>query len=718
MPTLSSRRWPWPWDARIALNKPAAPGGLVGDFRGKTIGSLRGTLIGNLRPRGKQLGLGKGFMLLPQPDSSLLIGRKQTNLENLYPATAEYDSAPVYRERTFMFRPTGGLGEPIQSSAGDRRYHYGVNVWVTGGLFGKGPLCHGIMPAATQGVRRFVEAINASGQLALFILIGSGVYERSDDTNAGQILRRTIPGWAATDAARFTGAYAGAVDALYVAWGGGQLEEFSGGVWTPCVLPAGFNAMLLEVVGDELWAADWQHSILRKCTADPKLAGSWSGPILVGTPWDRITAIRQVSNRLVIFKESGRVFTINGDGTDNDLFPGLISTPDPDNGRTAWAWLDSLWFRVGRAFYKLDMMGGPVLTPAGPGRNLSNSSEVTGPVQAWCGWNAAMAFAGIYNESLGNSYLLSYGSWIPRASEGNEAGGSYAFADQYDGALVRWVGRKITALWTSSVPSEARLYIGFADSGYDWIKLVPYPLAPDAPARGAEYTTGECWLLMPLHHAMFQADTKQWTGVTIFGPTMELGDKVWVQYRLKGAATPPSALPTGDFLDFGDQPMTESGGRRDPDTQIAGQAIEIKMHFQSPGSSTTPILEGLGLHERLVPRFRRDYTMTINANDFVTRRDGASTRQSGVQIRAMLEEAAAAPASLTLVLPDERVNDVAIFTHEEHQMLHTQRGGLGWGINVQATQFTTRDLYGTIARLRGTLIGDLRGFTIDRLRVM
>src|SRR5580765_636302 len=118
MPTLSSRRLPWPWDARIALTRPGPPGGRIADYRGTLIGALRGRLIGTLRPTAKPFGLSKGFMLIAQPDGSLLVAKKQTNLESLYPSTAEYDSAPVYRERTFMFRPTAGLGESVQSSAG------------------------------------------------------------------------------------------------------------------------------------------------------------------------------------------------------------------------------------------------------------------------------------------------------------------------------------------------------------------------------------------------------------------------------------------------------------------------------------------------------------------------------------------------------------------------------------------------------------------------
>ena len=715
MSTLTSRRVPWPWDARLARTAPPPPGKVIGDLRTHTIGSSRGTLIGNMRGVSRPFGLTQGFMLLPQADTSLLVAKKQTNLENLYPSTAEYDSAPVYRERTFQFRPTGGFGEPTQAAATSRRYHYGINVWVTGGLFGKGPLAHSIAPpgAATGMCRRFIEA-RLSGQETLFYLTKGAVYQRADDTDASQAISRARAGHSPLDAARFTGAYAGAPDSLYVSWEDGVLEEFNGTTWTTCALPAPFKANFLETVGDELWAADMTASVIRKCTADPKVAGSWSGPILIGTPSVSITAIRQTQNRLAIFKADGDVFTVSADGSDNDLFPGLESTIDMENGRTAVAWLGSLWFRAGRAFYQLDLGGTPVLAPRGPGRNLGNLSEVRGPVQAFAGWNTQMAFAVIYNAALNASYLLSYGNWVPKSDPDqavptNVSGTAYSFVDQYDGALKKWAGRKATSLFVSNIPSEARLYVGFLDGGYDWIKLVPYPLLPN---QGTEYTLEESYLVLPLHHAMFQSDNKHWTGVSIFGPHLGVGNSVNLSYRVMGRATGTGNTPTGGFLNWGPV-LTMNGSRSDPEQPIAGKALELKVSLNNTTTADSPTLEGLGLHERLVPAFRRDYTFTVNANEYIARRDGASTRQSGVTIRHWLETAASSPTSIAVELPDETLNDLALFSYEERMVPHTQRGGQGFAIAVQATQFTVKQVYGTIGRTRGTTIGDTRGIMIQ-----
>src|SRR5262245_12814353 len=325
MANLSSRRRPWPYHLRIALRPPSrAPDLIIGSVHGSTIGSQRPKLIGQTRGLTSPFSTSNGFMLVPQPNG-LLISKKQTALSATYPPVAEYGSAPVYRERTFMFRPTGGMGEAVQSSGADRRYHYALDCWVMGGYFGKGPRLHPISPVGgTDGpVRRFAEGPHSSGQDRLYVLTGSKVLVSTDDSPTGQAVAISRPGQVSMDAARFTGAYSGAVDALYIAWNDGTLQQWDGTSAVACALPSGFSANLLEVVGDELWAADVLRSVVRKVTADPKVATNWSGPILVGNPSTHITAIRQTLNRLHIFKDDGGVFTLNGDGSDNDLFPGL-----------------------------------------------------------------------------------------------------------------------------------------------------------------------------------------------------------------------------------------------------------------------------------------------------------------------------------------------------------------------------------------------------------
>ena len=449
--------------------------------------------------------------------------------------------------------------------------------------------------------------------------------------------------------------------------------------------------------------------MVRKVTADPKVAANWSGPFFVGDPSTKISAIRQTSNQLVIFKEDGTLYTLNSDGTVNDLFPGLAVPPHPDNGRQAAAWMSALWFRAGPSFFRLEMPNAQ-LVPAGPGKLLDNASPVRGESRAFVGWGGYQAYLGLWNPTDSTSYLLSYGSW---EVEQTEDGSNTKFDDQFDGALAHWPGRKITAMGVSGASGQDRLYIGFADGGWDWFKLVQNPLAANS---GAEFTTGPCELILPLHHAMFQADLKHWLGFSLFGPVMRPGDEATLSYRIMASAGAPPTDPSGDWLPLGE--FLKNGQRVDAPPNMVGNALQLKVALSNTNQTTTPVIETLAIHERVVPAFKRDISGTIDARAVISRLDGASYRLNPDQVHRVMMDAAASPGSMAIELPDETVNEVAFFGYQERLLPMQAGGGRGWGINFEATQFRILTLYGIIRRLRGTRIGDLRGYTISSLRYL
>ena len=682
MSLLSSRRRPWPYHMRL------------------------GSILGSSNDR-------VGLMLLPA-NNGILVGRKQQMLDGVVPSQQEYGSAPVYRERTFTAKPTGGYGERVQSSYGDKRYYWGMDVWVQGGLFGKGPLLHPIVPstAAGGGVVKLIDGFNtASLTLTQFILAGTKVYRRTDDTNGGQVVDTDLSGSGlVTDGVVFQGGFAGAGRSLYIATSGGFLHERTpAGTWTACTLPSGFRAERLEVVGTELWAADCVNSVVRNVKSDPKVAANWSGPIFVGDPSVKISAIRQTGNQLVIFKEDGSLFTLNSDGTTNDLFPGLTVPISPDNGLRASAWLDALWFRAGPAFYRLGMPGAD-LQPAGPGRMLDNGSPVRGEVRTWVGWGGYQAYLTLWNPIDNTSYLLTYGSWETRQTED---GAQTTFDDQYDGALAHWTGRKPTAMAVSAASGQDRLYIGFADGGWDWIKLVQQPLATGS---GAEFNLGPAEIVLPLHHAMFQADLKHWLGFSVFGPVMRLGDEATLSFRIMASAGAPPTDPTGSWLPLGE--FTANGQRIDAPSNMVGNAVQLKIGLTNSNTATTPVIDTVAIHERVVPAFKRDLTGQVDGRAVVSRLDGAAYRPNPDQVHKVMMDAAASPGSMAIELPDETVNEIAFFGYQERLLPPASGGGRGWVIDFEATQFRILTIYGIWRRLRGTRIRDLRGYTIASMRTM
>src|SRR5262249_13165308 len=150
-------------------------------------------------------------------------------------------------------------------------------------------------------------------------------------------------------------------------------------------------------------------------------------------------------------------------------------------------------------------------------------------------------------------------------------------------------------------------------------------------------------LVIPWHTALFEADTKAWTGATIFGPVITTQNYVNLQYRIQGGAGPPPPPDSmATWLNLAGN-LTYSGYRLDFPPNIAGSLTSLSLTLTNYDSTQTPVLEGLGIHERIIPRFRLDYSGTIDASDWVARRDGAAMRQSGRQIRQLVQDFTASP---------------------------------------------------------------------------
>jgi len=342
---------------------------------------------------------------------------------------------------------------------------------------------------------------------------------------------------------------------------------------------------------------------------------------------------------------------------------------------------------------------------------LDNSSPVRGRVQAFCGWGGYQAYCAVYNPDTNDSHLLSFGNWQASA-EADSTG--FQFVDQYDGSVATWADRQITALGLSQQLGQERLYIGFLDGGWSYFHLVRNPLAPDS---GAEFTEDESYLVLPLHHAMFQADTKAWVGFSVFGPLMQQGDEVRLSYRIMGTAGAVPVDPLGSWIPLPKE-FEHNGERVDAPTNLAGTALSLKVELINSEPDQSPIIDTIAIHERVVPAFKRDYTGIIDASPNVARRDGATSRIPPDRVRAAVMEAAARPNAVTLELPDETLQSLAVFGYQERQAGHRAYGGTAWLIDFQATQFATIELYGIIRRLRGTLIRDLHGYPIRLLKTL
>lgn len=651
---------------------------------------------------------GHPVVLRPQEDG-LLIGRKLETLRGVAPITYDYGSAPVYAERTFPFRRIlGGYGERVQQAPTPSRYYYAINADLSiGGLQIKGPRFAVATPPLTGAVRWFLDAVDTVGTkppdyppnwplLATFAGAGRYVLKRvGDDDDDWTVSKDFGDGNDPKKAVRFRPTGGGQVDAMWVVTQMGELWKFDGAAWTKSAVP---NAYTIAVLRDELWIADNLNNI-RKAEADPLAEANWAAAIPIGDASQPITNLEAMDNDLFIFKSNG-IFTVAPDASSRDLFPSLRQQPMPRNGVNAASWLGRLWFGYGDGYYWLDRT--LTLTPVGPNNLVENNSEVAGEVlcftghASWFGyyglWNGGPTFAG---GGPGNSYLVKHGTWINPEQETRD---NYRFLEVPNGALKKWTGKKISALYVSdAAQGNARLYCGFENGSVEWCRLprgTPNPVHPDS---GCEFTEEATHVYWPLHHAMFQADLKAYHGASVFGPSLTVTNFVRVQYRVSPGFGELPPVEQRAWIELG-QDFTFPGQRVQFPPTVFGAAIEVRHELLSTVSNT-PVIEGVALHEQIRPAFQLEWTWTVNARHHLARRDGVVTRQTPMDTREACAMAAASVPPVEMLMPDEGYQMVSVIDYSEALAVVNKRYGPEWDIAMRGIQFRTVTAYGNWDRL-------------------
>lgn len=632
-----------------------------------------------------------------------LVAKKLLTFQNAVPTDQQYGADDLYRERSFAFsRAVLGMGERSQSAQTSKRYRFAINAWHVGGLRGRGPFFDPITPTSTGEIRDFPEALHG-GVLTQFILAGRFALRRTGDADADQVVSKDFGVGRQTQyAVRFMAAGGVPVDGLYVALDNQELWQYNGATWAQAETTATVQATAVAVVGDEFWRG-WDNKVA-KATADPMVAANYAAPITIGDASSLITCLQVVDNQLFIFKDNGRVYTVDASGNDVDLTPGLDTTREATNGRSAAAWLNAIWYRNGSSFFRIQSGDPAVISQVGPERMMENDSEVQGRTTCFAGYGAWYGFMGLQNMVNGASYLLQYGSWFPPETAEDA---SYDFGEVLNGAVIKWSGKAITALRVSFVVTgNPRCYVGFSDGSFGFFILPRAGNPFSDPA--CTFTTELSYTRWPLHTLLAAADWKEYMSVAAFGQTLNADERVEVAYSTDGGVTFP--ILGSDLV--------VPGARVDFPANTNGKAIEIEERYLAPTGATTPVIDTLVLRERIHPAMRLEFAFAVDARHFPPRRDGQRDILTSDAIRALVQDAHQNPQTVILELPDETVGGFSAINYEEQLPDHPNRWGTEWLIPVSFLQYSTLEVFGTIERLVGTTIGDLVGTTIGELSTL
>ncbi len=726
-----TRNRPWPYDLRFAFVQPA-----LGGPGGGTVVDSSGDVV-----RPGQSGREYGLMTADGH-----VARRVDPLgTGTFPEAQEYATSDVYKERSFVYRRSFlGMGERTQNGTTTPRYYYAWNAQTYLTMRGQGPRWHPVdVGALVEGpVLGFVEGLHgAPPELTLFILAGRYVRRHAGDLGGQSVVSLDLgAGNYARSATRWRTRGPSPLEYLYLTDNLERIWRYDGAAWAQ-VTTIG-NRSLLWSTRDELWGASGEFVL--KCEADPADPADWTLPVPCGDGLAPVNGMTDIAGTMFFFLDDGSVWSMLSDTTTQPLFRGLETTRDPCNGRNPTQWLNAIYFRSGDSFYRLSQgVGGApaVFDVVGPERVQTNTSPVRGPVCSFAGAQGYYAFAGQYNPDIVApdgfegpcSFLLRYGNWVP--SEGDEEGLA-RFIDAYDGALVAWKGKEITALGyvdTMTVTGaegpaigqgNPRLFAGFADGSYGWVYQPRNGPNPFDPRAGCDFTADLSFLRWPRHSMDAPADYKGYLSFDVSGPYLDPYRWVDILYRVdaNGEVFPWSQLA---------RPLWQTSERVMFPYPTMGKIIEIREDYGStpppleppvqpapypPGptlaewqSLSTPVTAALILREQLRPSYRGEYAFTVRATDWAPRRDGGTSRLTAQEVRALLKEAADAPATLRILLPDEVAGDFTFVSYRERmpQSGKFRRYGQSTLVDVTAVAYRTQEVRGIVERFFEQTVGEL-----------
>jgi hypothetical protein len=601
-----------------------------------------------------------------------------------------------------------------------------------GGFIMKGPLITTCTPAtrdATNGITQFVEL--PSG--ALFAMNGRYVQQRTSDN--------TTTGWGASPVKDF-GVGVSCINAcvhtsdggtpanptIYAAMNSTNKAQYSsdGATWTSF---ASFVALDFFTVSRQLWrCSDVNQVSSCDAVADPTNEANWtnSNSFRIGDKSFPINQVHVSSVGYPIFMKQDGIYTLDTSGQDFRLYPFFQFGASPEDGHYVWDFGNDTHVTYGNEHVRLVptiSFGNPhtELQPVGPERIPENTSEVHGRLTAGVGDGTLGAYAGLYNQDNGNSYLMKFSSWVgPSLQEGKLEEAQRI--DAWHGSLSQpFVGKKITAMHRSRVGAPSghyRCYIGFSDGTIAWFNLsctpMPYQCAISGNYQFDNVTDGV--LNLALFHGGHMAEAKSLRGFSVSGLQLTTTEYAMFNYKLStaSAAYSPFVDVNGSQVQYNSTPLM----RADFQVGTSSYLADIQLVLHNTFTSASPIISTPTLHYAVITPVALRYQGIVDAS-LTVRRDGRPMRRGAQAIRNILKSAADSTTGVSITLPDGTTRTFTMIVYGEN-LAWTERDR-AWDAaipfeiveyNPNFSPVSATHLHGVIANLTPTTINDLTSYSL------
>jgi hypothetical protein len=514
---------------------------------------------------------------------------------------------------------TGHLGYGDAKQQQEGRYHYSVDM---DARFPEqiipGPKVHTLATTATAPINRILEyrgQLYALGGRYLFSVQRDNTLVTEKDLGAGKV---------ATDAAIFN-------QKMYVGmgfaepfwewdlsnwgiwnqslWNGGDIWRSTGEAWAQAT---GSYYNKIAIFKDRMWANVSRFQV-KSVSADPKVAGNWTGAYRVGDPGLDITSLIEFGNTLYIGKADA-LYALGSDGRAICVTPEMRSPISIDNCVNATAWHGLLWVPHQRGLWAIQRIGeeGFTVLSVTPGANAVAENPVRGTVTAMVGDNRWL-YVTVRNGQ--DSYLLA--GREPMQSE-------MASEQMIWHPLAKLEGVRCGAMCISGGWENPRLWLGLGTKlGY-----IVLPRHGDNPLMDAncQYNTNGS-ITFPAHSWQAPVTRKVFKGVEVLAEGLSSQRYLDCYYRANRQS----------WLYAGRVNLPPRNSLRFAENGIPANQLEIRLTYSAQAADTPVVIRDVVVRGAERPTACELITCVIRCADNLPLNTGAVSNRKAADILTQLK---------------------------------------------------------------------------------
>ena len=645
-------------------------------------------------------------MLETDAENNLIFEMKKMQFSRnvVTPAGQPYAVAdPKLEAPRGFFSFENGMGFREEDPSADRDtagYYYALYADCDGTSFVNGPLITTVTPTQTGGIRQFFEMVSG-GTRRLCALASRYCLVRTADSAAGWGLGQDFGVGAVSDRVAVFRGTQGA-DNAYVAMGTGtNYWHWSGASNTTTWTQHASEAVISFVTDvDKVWALSRRtgganNGYILRNFFDGGTAPTLGGGFVVTELSNPAVDMAMFNDRLYIATERG-LFAPSVETMEDLAFQADYLTPafayqrNADNGRGLTPWFEWLIVPMAGSLFRYGADGS--FPEFGLGALPDNRSEVQGICTAAAGYRNWTLFATFYNAVEDASYLMRWGNW--NWINTNE-GPKRVFVPGWNGALAKFSGVQINALFISEVSGGPRLWLGDDDGNIHYITLPRYSMSwlSDTASRYNTSNPGQVYFPDIYHGIRFEPKAN--LAIAATSENLDTSAQyVDVTYRL---------LATGAFggaanIDGSGRFTVSPGQRRNFTVGVSSRMIGLLATLTTTDNTTPAVLKSIAVYQCVRPTWKWIFNFAVRmGQNVINRVAGRVGRFFGeAEQRSSLEDSGTSASPVTFITPQGASYSVLV-TDVMFKAKNRRNANepLEWTAYIEAMQHDALDLFGT-----------------------